>query len=219
MTVGECLVEVAGATLALLPERAIYWPAERTLLLADLHLGKAASFRAAAIAVPEDVTGADLARLDHMLARTGATRMIILGDLLHARSSRDQGLLAALALWRSRYRGLPIVLVRGNHDRSAGDPPQSWAITCVDAPYYQAPFALCHEPDQAAEHYTLAGHLHPAVELRGRGKQRERLPGFIFGPHRGLLPAFGSFTGAATIRPNAQDRVYVIADNTVIGPL
>jgi metallophosphoesterase superfamily enzyme len=63
---------------------------------------------------------------------------------------------------------------------------------------------------------VLAGHLHPAVALGGPGRQRERLPCFLFGPRRGILPAFGSFTGAATVRPTAGERVFVVAGDEVL---
>ena len=38
-------IEVAGARLELLPHGAAYLPDQRCLLVADAHLGKAASFR------------------------------------------------------------------------------------------------------------------------------------------------------------------------------
>lgn len=213
----DVTITVAGEELSLLPERALFWPRAGTLLIADAHWGKAASFRAAAIAVPEGGTAADLARLDAALNRTGARHLIVLGDLLHARSGRQETVLAAVGAWRAGRSELAITLVRGNHDRGAGDPPREWSIVCVEEPYALGPFALCHTPDVAsAEGYRLAGHLHPAVALAGPGRQRERLPCFLFGPRAGLLPAFGSFTGAATLRPAPGDRVYVIADGSII---
>jgi metallophosphoesterase superfamily enzyme len=107
-------------------------------------------------------------------------------------------------------------LVRGNHDYWAGDPPAEWDIICVNEPLLEPPFVFCHYPQEADEGYTLAGHLHPAVVLTGSGKQRERLPCFFFGLQGGMLPAFGSFTGAAIVHPQAGDKVYVIAENEVI---
>lgn len=209
-------IELAGERVALMGERALVWPAGRTLLIADPHWGKAASFRAAALAVPEGGLAADLARLDRALARGAADRLVVLGDLLHARSGRDAAALATVSAWRARHPALEILLVRGNHDRGAGDPPAGWAMQCVDEPHALGPFALCHHPDTPAASYVLAGHLHPAVSLAGPGRQRERLPCFLLGPRVGLLPAFGSFTGAATLRPAAGDRVFVVAEGQVV---
>lgn len=210
--------ELAGEPVALLPERALYWPRGRALIIADPHLGKAAAFRAAAIAVPEAVTAADLSRLDGALARTGATRLLVLGDLLHARAGRSPAVLEAVAAWRARRPELELLLVRGNHDRGAGDPPPAWRATCVDEPHALPPFVLRHTPEPDLAGYTLAGHLHPAVALAGPGRQRERLPCFLVGPRLAVLPAFGGFTGAATVRPSRSDRVYVIAGDAVLEP-
>jgi uncharacterized protein len=207
---------ISGEQLLLLAERAIYWPRRHTLIVADLHLGKAATFRAAGLAVPEGAAAADLVRLSRAIARTEAQRLLLLGDLLHARQGRDAATLATFAAWREQHAALDVVLVRGNHDRSAGDPPQEWRIDCVDEPWNALPFVLRHYPASDPAGYTLAGHVHPAVQLRGRGKQRERLPCFVFGPEGAILPAFGSFTGAAVVRPTPAERIFVIAEQSVI---
>lgn len=209
-------IPLVGERVLLLAERALAWPAAGALIIADAHWGKAASFRAAALAVPEGATAADLARLDAALARVGARRLVILGDLFHNAASLAPAVVAAVAAWRERNSALEITLVRGNHDARAGDPPAAWDFACVDEPYALGPFALCHYPDTAAEGYVLAGHLHPAVALAGPGRQRERLPCFLAGPRRMVLPAFGSFTGAATVRPAADERVYVVAGEEVV---
>lgn len=211
---------MAGERVALLPERALFWPREGAMLIADAHLGKAAAFRAAAIAVPEAVTAADLARLDRAIQRTGAQRLVILGDLLHARAGRTPAVLDAVAAWCARRPYLELLLVRGNHDQGAGDPPPGWGVRCVDEPFQWGPFALCHRPEAAHSGYALAGHLHPAVALTGPGRQRERLACFLVGPRGAILPAFGSFTGAATVSPRPGERAYVVAGEAVmaVGP-
>jgi DNA ligase-associated metallophosphoesterase len=209
-------ITLAGEAVLLLPEHALYWPAQATLLIADAHLGKAASFRAAALPVPEGGTGDDLARLDRAIARCGAERLVVLGDLTHARAGFAPTVVAALAEWRARNGGLNLMMVRGNHDLRAGDPPAAWGFACVDEPFALGPFELCHHPDVATAGYQLAGHLHPAARLSGPGRQQERLPCFLVGPRRTILPAFGGFTGAKTVIPEEDDRVYVVADGEVL---
>jgi uncharacterized protein len=213
----EAVVTVAGETLRLLPERAAYREADGTLLIADPHFGKAASFRAAGLAVPGGTTAGALQRLDAALARTGARRLVVLGDFFHARAGRVPATLDALAAWRARHAQLEVVLVRGNHDLHAGRPPPELAIRTVDAPLAEPPFALCHHPAPVAGSYALAGHLHPAAVLRGAGRQRERLPCFWFGAKVGVLPAFGEFTGMAEITAARGDRVFVVAEGSVVG--
>ena len=80
--------EVAGESLVLLPERAAYWPAQKTLLVADFHLGKAASFRRAGIPLPPGTTSENVGRLGHALDRMKAKRVVFLGDFLHSAEGR-----------------------------------------------------------------------------------------------------------------------------------
>ena len=210
-------VRMAGEEIVLLPERAFFWPRTGTLVAADFHWGKAATFRAAGIPIPRGTTGDDLARLDAALLRTCARRLVVLGDLFHARAGRiATRTLAELRRWRGLRSELEILLVRGNHDRHAGDPPDDLLINCVDAPAFVPPFVLRHEPSSSAEGYTLAGHVHPCAVLTGPGLQRARLPCFWLTPRAAVLPAFGSFTGLGPVSPEPQDRIFVIADDEVL---
>lgn len=202
-----------GEELALLPQRALAW--RRTLVIADPHFGKAAALRARGIPVPEGGTATDLARLDDALAASGAERLVILGDCLHARSGRAPEVLDAVAAWRTRHRTLAVVLVRGNHDAHAGDPPDAWAFDAVDDPCCEGPFAFRHHPEALPRAYVLAGHLHPGVTLSGGGDAL-RAPCFWFGAEVGVLPAFGGFTGAMGIAPVAGDRVFAVGPDAVV---
>ncbi len=210
----DVTLEIAGEELRLLAERALYWPRRATLFVADLHLGKAATMRAAGQPLPGG-NQADLQRLAQALQRSAAARLVVLGDLWHARAGRTAATEAALRDWRAQHRQLDILLVRGNHDRRAGDPPADLAMRCVDGPYPLEPFVLRHEPEPAESGYVLAGHLHPAALLRGPGRQRLELACFWFAARVAVLPAFGSFTGTARIAAAAGDRVFVLADEVM----
>ena len=204
-------IDVAGEELELCVERAAYWVREETLLVADPHFGKAASFRALGVFVPGGTTRDALSRLDALIARVRAKRIVFLGDFLHAREGRRAETFDALARWRSTHASVAMLLVRGNHDRRAGDPPADVGIECVDGPVHEGPFALAHHPFRDAGAYVLAGHLHPCAVLTGISRQRERLPCFWFGRDVGLLPSFGDFTGCADIDAGPDDRVWVVA--------
>jgi len=201
---------LAGETVELFAERALHWPREATLFVADVHLGKAAAFRAGGVPLPRGGTQADLARLTRLVARTGAQRLVVLGDFLHAAAGRVTALDVAFHAWRAAHRTLAITLVRGNHDDHAGDPPDGWGIAVVDEPHPLAPFLACHTPADPPSGYALAGHLHPGVLVTGRGDAL-RLPCFVLGLRRAILPAFGSFTGLATAKPAHGDRLVAIA--------
>ena len=206
---------VAGAVLRLFAERAAFFPEEATLLVADAHIGKATSFRRLGVPVPEATTAAALARLSALLALTGARRVVFLGDLLHSARSRAPATWDAVARWRAAHAAVALVLVRGNHDRHAGDPPPEWGVQVVEGPLPLGPFALAHEPEPVAGAYVLAGHVHPAAVLAGRARDRLRLPCFHFGPAVGVLPAFGEFTGMHVLPRGPEDRVYAIAGDEV----
>ena len=143
--------EVRGETLWLLPERAVYWPRAGALLIADPHFGKAAAFRAGGIPVPGGTTAEMLRRLSAALDATAAARLIILGDLLHARAGRAPHTLELVAAWRAARPTLAITLIRGNHDTRAGDPPADWGVECLDAPVVEPPFVWLHEPPESGQ--------------------------------------------------------------------
>ncbi|MBK4994321.1 ligase-associated DNA damage response endonuclease PdeM [Pseudomonas sp. S37] len=208
-------IEHCGQTLWLLPDKAIYWPARRALLVADVHIGKAASYRALHQPVPRGTTEATLARLDTLLGRYDCEQLIVLGDFLHARTARAPATMARLHAWRERHEHLEIVLIRGNHDRNAGDPPASLGIEVKDEPWLSGPFALQHEPAPHPTHPVLAGHVHPVFVLRGKARQRLRLPCFLIDGHVSLLPAFGEFTGGWEITPSNTSQVYLTGADRV----
>ena len=207
---------IAGEKLLLLAERAAYWPARKSLLVADFHLGKAATFRSAGIPLPPGTTSENVERLGRAIDRTGATRVVFLGDFLHAKQGRAESTFSRFAQWRESRAGVELTIVRGNHDKKAGDPPEAWGVRCIEAGERMGPFVMNHEPGAARGGYALAGHIHPAVRLSGCGDESLRLPCFWFGARYGVLPAFGAFTGTAEVRPRRGDQVFVIADEEVL---
>lgn len=208
-------VEVGGHALALLPDKAAFLPEFHTLLVADAHIGKAVSFRRLGVPVPRGTTTETLEVLSRAVERSGARRVVFLGDFLHSRRAHAPATLAAVARWRERHAALELLLVRGNHDDRAGDPPPSLGIEVVDEPWPLGGLALCHHPVPRPGRYVLAGHLHPCVHVGDGAFGGLRLPCFGFGAEVGVLPAFGSFTGMHALRPAPGDRVFVVADGTV----
>jgi DNA ligase-associated metallophosphoesterase len=206
---------VGGHALTLLPEKAAFLDDYRTLLVADAHIGKAVSFRALGVPVPRGTTSETLRALSGLVQRTGAVRVVFLGDFLHSRRSHAASTLGAVARWREQHAELALTLVRGNHDDRAGDPPSSLGFSVVDEPLVVGGLALCHHPVAHDGLYALAGHLHPCVTLGGRAFDRLRLPCFHFSDRVGVLPAFGSFTGMHPVRVAPTDRVFAVADDHV----
>lgn len=214
MDLSGCIIrEIAGRRLALMPERAVLDLETGDLFVADLHVGKSTAFRTNAIPIPDGDTEADLARLGAALERSGAKRLIILGDFLHA---IDSHLDRSWKDWKATRPELGVTVVRGNHDEKAGDPRPDWDVELVDDPFAHGKFVLRHEPLESEDGYVLSGHLHPAIRLRGHGPDRLRLPCFQVGLRVMVLPAFTRFSGGYSIRPEKTDRVFAIADDTVM---
>lgn len=207
-------IRVAGETVLLLPEKALYWPSEKMLVIADIHFGKAAAFRALGVPVPRGTTTENLQGLDALVDAHGARHIVFLGDFLHARAAHASATQQAMLAWRERRRGLALTLVRGNHDRHAGDPAAVLGIDLVDEPHALGPFAFCHHPDLATAGYALAGHIHPVYVLATRFDAL-RLPCFVVGQERMILPSFGAFTGGHAIRPEPGDSIYVTSGEAV----
>ena len=201
-------IELAGERVLLLAQKALYWPHAGMLVIADIHFGKAASFRAQGVPVPRGTTSENLLGLDELMAMYPTREIVFLGDFLHARAAHASATVAAMLAWRQRNPAVRLTLVRGNHDVRAGDPAASLGISMVDEPHTVGPFSFCHHPDIAAPAYVLAGHVHPVYRLSSR-LDSLRLPCFLAGPTRMILPSFGAFTGGYVITPEPNEQVYV----------
>lgn len=199
--------------LILLPDKAIYLPDYRTLLLADLHLGKVNHFRRSGIPVPTQTNDKNIDRLIALLQEQELERVIFLGDLFHSHYNAEWEVFGQVL---KSFPTIKFELVIGNHDIMSEYQYLKHEIEIIKDPLPLGPFILSHEPLEVFEGYNLAGHIHPAVKLRGKARQAMRLPCFFFGEQQGLLPAFGEFTGAHTLKPKKSDQIFVILDNQVL---
>ena len=200
-----------GQTLLLLPEKAIFWKERSMLIVADVHLGKAGHFRKSGIPVSDLIHSRDIYVIEKLINALQPQSIVFLGDLFH--SDHNQGW-EVFRRWVRSKAPLPFYLVMGNHDIM---PPEAYHLPnleCVDQMELD-PFCLTHIPEDTPL-YNLAGHIHPAVRLRGKGRQSLRLPCFHFGKRQGLLPAFGEFTGTARIKISKEDDLFVVAENEVV---
>lgn len=202
-------------TLFLHPFRAIYWQEQNSLLLADLHLGKAAHFRKAGLAVPVRAGDTNWDRLMALLFDLKPARVLFLGDLFHSEYNPAWEDLTQLI---QQFQPISFELIPGNHDVLEESIYKESGLVLHATTLSMGPFFLTHHPqsDTPIGLYNIAGHIHPSVRLQGAGRQSLRLPCFYFGVNGGLLPAFGAFTGTADIPVTAEDRVFVIAEGQVL---
>jgi DNA ligase-associated metallophosphoesterase len=212
---GAAPIDAQGEQLILLPDRAVFWPGASALIVADVHLGKAQVLRHHGIPVPRGSTSDDLERLDALIRATNCTRLLVLGDLVHAPGHVDLPWRRRLQRWRDSHRSLTMTVVAGNHDRGTDLPALGFQLA-PDA-LRESVFEFAHAPaaDARDGRLRLCGHVHPVVVRRDH-VGRLRLPVFWHRANELVLPAFGALTGGFEIRPAAGERAYAVTGERVI---
>lgn len=201
-------------SLALLPEGAVFLAESSLLIVADLHLGKSATFRARGLPVPEGDTERDLGRLTQLVRKHRAAELVIAGDLFHAPAGITPELESALDAFLADV-AIPVTLVVGNHDAQLKEIPGGLqSVTELNVRY---DLRVIHDPAAAVgDRLHLAGHWHPVVKIPDGKRTSLRLPCFLSRGNTLVLPSFGSFTGGAVIAREPSDRVFVTLRETVV---
>ncbi len=185
----------AGHELLLGAGRALYWPAERALLVADLHLEKASWFAVRGQMLPPYDSRDTLERLADAVKQTGARRVITLGDNFHDDAgalrldAHCTGMLEALT------RALDWVWITGNHDEAL---PRGFGGTILPELEIGG-ITLRHEARTGETRPELSGHYHPKMRMTVRNRHIARPCAVLgrgeAGGERMILPAFGALTG------------------------
>ena len=206
--------ELKGELLELLPERAIFWEKEKTLIVADLHWGKSAHFRKHGIAIPAQAQSNDELRLAKLLKEKNVERLVIAGDLFHSKTNQQ---VALFHHFRTHHRSLHIDLVIGNHDILKEEDYNDFNLTQHHECFTLAPFCIAHDMI-ISEHFIIHGHVHPAVRIKSKGNNQPavKLCCFAENDNRMILPAFGKFTGTHLLLPEDFKHIYVIAEDKVM---
>ncbi|MGB6795758.1 MAG: ligase-associated DNA damage response endonuclease PdeM, partial [Xanthobacteraceae bacterium] len=191
-------IVLAGVTLIADPAGALYWPEEKLLVAADLHLEKGSAYAARGVLLPPYDTAATLARLARLIERYAPRLVVALGDSFHdgrgpARMvDNSRGALTAL------QRGRDWVWLAGNHDP---DPADNIGGRFADV-LALGGLTLRHEPSVDASDGEIAGHLHPLACIVQRGRALRRRC-FASDGHRLVMPAFGAYAGGLNVRHRA----------------
>jgi DNA ligase-associated metallophosphoesterase len=209
------LVSFRNFSFELLSQKALHWPSEKILLIADLHLGKVNHYRKAGYPVPTKANDENTSLLIDLLNRYKPARMIFLGDLFHSHYNEEWEVLGQVI---RHFSGTSFELVMGNHDIMSTLQYDRHGVKVHPEMLQIGNLLLTHEPMEVSppDAYNLSGHIHPGARLFGKGRQALLLPCFYFGRKRGILPAFGSFTGLYPVRVAKGDNVFVIAEGEVI---
>jgi uncharacterized protein len=194
----EDVLTIGSVTLVADPAGVIYWPDERLLAVADLHLEKGSAFAARGVLLPPYDTATTLARLARLIERYAPGLVIALGDSFHdgggpSRLS-DIGRGALTALQRRR----DWVWIAGNHDP---DPAENIGGRFADVVALGA-LTFRHEPAAKQSDGEVAGHLHPLARVARRGRAVSRRC-FASDGRRLVMPAFGAYAGGLNVRDRA----------------
>ena len=207
-------VEILDEQFGLFPQKAIFWRSQDTLLLSDLHLGKINHFRRAGIPVPARANDHNMELFVDLIEACKPKKVVCLGDLFHSHYNAEWEVFGEVV---KHFSAIKFGLVVGNHDIMGPYQYRRKGIALHES-LRIGKFLLTHHPLETVEEgtYNLAGHIHPGISLRGKGRQSLTLPCFYFSERQAYLPAFGKFTGLAKIAPKKEDKIFIVAEDKVI---
>lgn len=233
-------ISIKGHKFLLYPEKAMLWESKKLLLISDMHLGKINHFRSSGIAVPHAPNVENMERLIALLQRVKPESVLFMGDLFHSHYNEEWEVYGQVL---QNFPTIFFELLLGNHDIMSDYQYQKHKLVLHREPLIMAPFIFSHKPMEThlngqrssafagaiwsiktfqdsslinKDYYNIAGHIHPGVHLRGKGKQGLKLPCFCFSKNHALLPAFGAFTGLHKISPQEEDNIFVIVEDRVM---
>ena len=211
MTIVEKQINVNGEDLILTNKRAIYWKRLNALILSDLHIGKTGHFRKHGIPMPDDILQNDLTRLSSLINHFNTEKLLIVGDLFHAEGNED---MITFKIWLTQFLNLKIILIKGNHDRLSKEMMSNFNFQ-VETEFFLSPFLLVHEHlNKHKTDFTISGHTHPGVLIKGRGKQKLKLPCYQVNSNQIILPAFSLFTGLNIKSMPKNCKCYAFTENS-----
>lgn len=180
----------AGHELAALRDGAVFWPARRALIVADLHLEKASWFAKGGQMLPPYDSLATLTELTALAKRTDAREIWCLGDSFHDKEGCERLPDEPRRLLTKLTHGLRFVWITGNHDAGLVDHcgGEVMAEAEVDG------LILRHEAEPGEARPELSGHFHPKLRIARRGRNVARRC-FVMTGTKLIFPAFGALTG------------------------
>jgi len=203
--------KIQNTTLTFTNQRALFWEAEKILILSDLHVGKSAHFRKHGIAISSEVLLSDLKKLEELISHFQPEKVVIVGDLFHAGYNSDLDLFKE---WRLQF-SQQFILIRGNHDRMKCEMYDDLGIECEDDFLEIEPFTFIHHPEKIEENkFYISGHIHPGFVLKTKN-ERLRLPCFAVSEQQIVLPAFSQFTGLDTKSLKGNFKYIVFTEGTI----
>ena len=204
-------ISVKDEEFILHPSGAIYWEKRSKLMISDVHLGKITHFRKFGMAIPSQAIYKNFQLLQETIDYFNPQEVIFLGDLFHSSLNREWDLFEIFI----KANSISFILVMGNHDSISMVKYKNLGINIYEKLVYDA-FLLTHFPEEKEGYFNFSGHIHPAIKLKGMGKQSLKLPCFYKKKNQIILPAFGEFTGSYVMKKTSKVEVFAIANDKVI---
>ena len=205
-------ITIKNEELILTNQRALYWEKEEALILSDVHIGKTAHFRKHGIPMPDTILQKDLERLKQLILHFNAKILLIVGDLFHAEINSD---ISSFKSWLTQFIDLKLILIRGNHDKQVQQLMDGLNIEVKERLVLNS-FIFLHDPVEiSVDLFKISGHIHPGVLIKGKGKQKLKLPCYQVTQSQLILPAFSLFTGLNTRDVLEEATCYAFTDNSI----
>ena len=202
-----------GIDVLLDARRAIVLPSERTLALADLHLGYSWVQRRRGALMPLTTPETTASRVAALLGDHQPQHLVILGDLVH-QATQQPGVEEALdQLARAIPPEVTWTVCTGNHDRNLGRllerlPRSVQLVSSVSmggcllhhgdtAPVRNPPETFSLEGSEA---FQIIGHEHPALRLGDGVATEAKVPCFMVSREVLVVPAFSDWAAGCDIQ-------------------
>jgi DNA ligase-associated metallophosphoesterase len=204
------VISIQNNTFIMHNSGALFWKEKSMLIISDVHLGKVSHFRKFGSAVPQNAIHKNFELLTSIVDEFTPQHICFLGDLFHSSMNSEWKLFEQ---WVSTIQS-QILLVVGNHDIISPKKYEGLHIKLALELVIEN-FLLTHHPEEREGFYNFSGHIHPAIKLRGLGRQVLKLPCFYYYKTQMILPAFGEFTGTFTLQPTTDHQVFVISKDEI----
>lgn len=211
--INELSITFAGEKMVVNHLKTVYIPKKRQLLVSDIHLGKLSHFRKEGIGIPNALEEKNFERLAELIEHYKPKEVLILGDLFHSVYNSSWQLFDRFC---NDFDTITFVLIKGNHDIIKASHYESISNLVAYNQWLNNGFLYTHEPLEAPTTPNICGHIHPGVKIKAKGLPAIKASCFYLTENQFILPAFGVFTGAMTLKPKENDQVIAVIENELV---
>jgi DNA ligase-associated metallophosphoesterase len=209
---GHLEISLNGELFFLLPQRALFRPFKKQLILSDVHLGKGTHFRSHGLPMPGTAHLKDIDKLHFIIDKWRPETVLILGDLFHSDYNKEWLWFKSVLL---HYYFIEFVLVEGNHDILENHHYSLDNLIKTEI-IEDEKFVFSHQPINYQGKLNVCGHVHPGLRIEGIARQSEKVACFYLNETHFILPAFGYLTGLQILEKEPGANYFIVAGNRVV---